>query len=73
MPADSGMFVEAAVHMHSTTDPTGEHAAYLSSSPEERNTRQLAISAIDKDSLVKEFTVTIATRAVQASALGFRN
>ena len=68
MPADSGMYLEAAVHMHSSTDPTSKHAAYLSSSPEERKTQQLAVSTIDKDTLVKEFTFTIAMRSVQVSA-----
>ena len=68
MPADSAMYLEAAVHMHSSADPTSKHAAYLSSSPEERKTQQLAVSSIDKDTLVKEFTFTIAMRSVQASA-----
>ena len=68
MPADSGMYLEAAVHMHSSVDPTSKHAAYLGSSPEERRTQQLAVSTIDRDTLVKEFTFTIAMRSVQASA-----
>ena len=71
VPADSGMYLEAAAHMHSSTDPTSKHAAYLSSSPEERKTQQLAVSAIDKDTLVKEFTFTIAMRSVQASTACF--
>ncbi len=68
MPADSSMYLETAVHMHSSTDPTSKHAAYLSSSPEERKTQQLAVSTIDKDTLVKEFTFTIAMRSVQVRA-----
>ncbi len=67
VPADSSMYLETAVHMHSFRDPAGEHAAYMVSSPEERKTQHLAVSTIDKDTLVKEYTFTIAMRSVQVS------
>ena len=65
VPAHSSMYLETAVHMHSFKDPAGEHAAYIVSSPEERKTQHLMVSTIDKDTLVKEYTYTIAMRSVQ--------
>lgn len=65
MPADSSAYLETAVHIHSFKDPTTEHKGYLDSSPEERKIQQLAVSSIDKDTLVKEFTFTIAMRSIQ--------
>ncbi len=67
MPADSSSYLETAAHMHSFKDPATEHKGYLDSSPEERKIQQLAVSRIDKDTLVKEFTFTIAVRSIQVT------
>ena len=65
VPADSGRYLSEVAHMHSFKDPAQEHMAYLDASPELRKTQQLAVSTIDADTLVKEFTFTIAMRSVQ--------
>ena len=68
VPADSSAYLETAVHMHSFKDPAIEHKGYLDSSPEERKIQQLAVTTIDKDTLVKEFTFTLAMRSIQVRA-----
>ena len=67
MAADSAKYLSDAVHMHSLTDPAQEHISYLSSTPEQRTMQQLAVSSIDSRILVKEYTYSIAARAIQVT------
>ena len=65
--ADSAKYLSDAVHMHSLTDPAQDLMIYLSSTPEQRTLQQLAVSSIDKRTLVKEYTYSIAARAIQVT------
>ena len=66
--ADSVSYLYDAVHMHSNTNPAQDHTAYLGSTPEQRRVQQPAVSSIDGNTLVKEYTYSIASRAIQVTS-----
>ena len=65
--ADSAKLLRRAVHMHSLADPAQNHTAYMSSTPEQRTLQQLTVSSIDSNTLVEEYTHSIAARAIQVT------
>lgn len=65
--ADSAKYLSDAVHMHSLTDAAQDHITYLGSTPEQRTLQQLAVSSVDSRTLVKEYTYSIAARAIQVT------